>query len=76
MKKRSTPFSSFIIVILSVVLLLPLLVTLLHSLFRDLSNLIPAGFTFESDSGIFVESGGRAGAVGMSLLIAIIQRSV
>lgn len=76
MKKRSTPFSSFIIVILSVVLLLPLFVTLLNSLFRDLSNIIPEGFTFEFYSGIFVESGGMAGAIGRSLLIAIIPTLV
>ena len=62
MKKRSKPFSSFIIVILSVILLLPLFVTLLNSLFRDLSNIIPEGFTFEFYSGIFAEfrrDGGR-----------------
>ena len=76
MKKRSNAFSSFIIVILSVILLLPLFVTLLNSLFRDLSNIIPEGFTFEFYSGIFAGSGGMAGAIGRSLLIAIIPTLV
>lgn len=76
MRRQRKLFSTLIIVVSSLILLLPLFVTLLNSLFRDLSNIIPEGFTLAFYAGIFAGSGGMASAVGKSLLIAILPTLV
>ena len=76
MKKKNSAFSVVIMAILSLFLLAPLFVTLLNSLFRDLSNVIPTGFTFSFYAGIFGGSENMLPAVGRSLLISVIPTVV
>jgi len=76
MKQKRSAFSAVIMTLLSFFLLAPLFVTLLNSLFRDLSNIIPTGFTFAFYADIFGGNESMLPAIGRSLLISVIPTLV
>lgn len=76
MKKKNTPLVYGIIILVSVFLFAPILVTILNSFFRDLSSGIPRDFTLDFYLSVF---GGRVNmlpSIGRSLVISIIPTMI
>lgn len=72
MKKQNTAMALIIMIVISIFLFSPLLITIINSLFRDLSSGLPKGFTFDFYLSIFGGQESMIPAVMRSIMISII----
>ena len=76
MKQESSFLSKVIIGAIALFLLLPVLVTIINSLFRDFSSLVPKGFTLEFYQSVLGGKENMLPAIGRSLMISIVPTLV
>lgn len=72
MKSGNTVFGKIFIVLLSVYLLVPFVVTLIYSLFVDWTGILPHGFTLRNYQELFTDAE-FWGCIGRTLLICLIS---
>lgn len=72
MQKKSGFFTILVFTLVSLFLFLPLLMTLLYSLFTDFSTLIPRGFTLQNYAELFAGANSILPTLGRTILIAVV----
>ncbi len=72
MQKKNAWFNNSLLFVLSLVLVLPLIATLVNSLFRDFTSIIPKGFTFSFYAELFTGENQILPVLLRTLVIAVI----
>lgn len=72
MQKKHAWFNNVLLFVLSLVLVLPLIATLVNSLFRDFTSIIPKGFTFSFYAELFTGENQILPVLLRTVVIAVI----
>lgn len=70
--KNNSLFNKIAVLLISLYLIIPLFMTVVYSLFRDFTSMIPKGFTLDFYKGLFVGGSNILSILGRTLFISIL----